>query len=162
MAPDALYRALHPFADPFDFITASECYPMLADGYRSDTARMETLKPNWEMANGAIYILPCASWARRISGVFANTLASREETRSFAVLTESTDGTYVVSVRSGKPLLRSANGFCGQFPTGGGRRGAAGINSLPASGLDCFVKAFSEYFGVGEKVCNGMAHAYPM
>ena len=32
--------------------------------------------------------------------------------------------------------------LCMQFPTGGGRAGAAGINDLPSDALEAFVAAF--------------------
>lgn len=154
IAPDELYRAVHPFSDPFDFMRASPHYREVLEGYRSDAARMDSLTPEYESDAGAIYILPCTPWARRISGVFANKLIGQGTTRSIAVLTEKTDGSYVVSVRSGQPALRGANGFCEQFPTGGGRKAAAGINSLPASALGSFAKAFAGYFAA-----SGAVHA---
>ncbi len=146
IAPDALYRAVHQFVDPQDFIDTSPHYRLLADGYRNDAARMANLTPNWQSPCGAIYILPDAPWARRISGVFANRLASKQQARAYAVLTENTDGSYVVSIRSGAPIARPANELCERFPGGGGRKAAAGINKLPASELEHFVKIFSEYF----------------
>ena len=147
VAPDKLYRVLHEFTAPFDFIEASPFYRLLEDGYRKDAARMENLRPNWEAAYGTIYILPRAAWARRISGIFANRLAATSNmSRSHAVLTEKDDGGYVVSVRSGSAQTHGANGLCEQFAGGGGRKAAAGINNLPASELDNFIKAFSEYF----------------
>jgi hypothetical protein len=33
-----------------------------------------------------------------------------------------------------------------KFPTGGGRKAAAGINKLPESSLDAFIKAFKETY----------------
>jgi hypothetical protein len=53
---------------------------------------------------------------------------------------------YVVSVRSplGSPL--SAAGLCKQFPTGGGRASAAGINCLTKADLDDFVSRFQQYY----------------
>jgi hypothetical protein len=152
VAPDMLYRALHLFADPFDFIATSPCYRLLAEGYRHDAARIEHLTPYWHSEASAVYILPPTQWARRISGIFANKLATSTDKRSYAVLTERADGSYVVSVRSGQPTERAANGLCEKFPSGGGRKAAAGINSLPAAELDNFIKAFSDYFTAGE-VC---------
>lgn len=146
IAPCALYRALHQFVDPFEFIDAAPEYRILSGGYRDDAARMENLKPSWQSVVGAVYILPAAPWARRISGIFANRLVSQGDTRSYAVLTETASGFYVVSVRSGQPARYSANGLCARFPTGGGRKAAAGINYLPANELDNFLKAFSDYF----------------
>ena len=150
VAPDMLYRSLHQFADPFDFITTSPYYRLLAEGYQHDAACIERLTPYWHSAAGAVYILPPAQWARRISGIFANKLAATEDKRSYAVLTERADGSYVVSVRSGQPATHAANGLCERFATGGGRKTAAGINNLPAAELDNFIKAFSDYFVTGE------------
>lgn len=158
IAPCALYQALHQFVDPFEFIDAAPEYRILSAGYMDDTARMENLKPTWQSAIGAVYMLPAAPWARRISGIFANRLVSPSDTRSYAVLTETTNGSYVVSIRSGQPARYSANGLCAQFPTGGGRKAAAGINNLPVSELDKFMKAFSEYFS-GVSAAAGGTHA---
>jgi hypothetical protein len=36
--------------------------------------------------------------------------------------------------------------LCMQFPTGGGRAGAAGINDLPTDSLDAFVDAFRQAY----------------
>jgi hypothetical protein len=155
IAPDALYRAVHQFVDPLDFINTSPHYCLLVDGYRNDVARMAGLRPQWKLPSGAIYVLPNAPWAHRIAGVFANKLSSPLATRSFAVLTEKADGSYIVSVRSGQPATRGANGLCEQFAGGGGRKAAAGINSLPAGELDVFAKVFSEYFAVRGKANAG-------
>lgn len=146
-APDALYRAISPYVDPFDFIASSSQYRMLADGYREDAARMTGLHPEWEWDYGAVYVLPDACWARRVSGVLANQLAAGDDGRAYAVLTENTDGTFVVSVRSGEPGTHAANVLCECFDGGGGRRAAAGINRLPADDVERFVRAFSDYFG---------------
>lgn len=157
IAPCALYRALHQFADPLDFIDAAPEYRILCSGYLDDATRMDDLKPGWQSDVGAVYILPAAPWARRISGIFANQLISPGDTRSYAVLTETANGAYVVSVRSGQPERYSANELCAKFPTGGGRKAAAGINCLPMSELDNFVKTFSEYFA-GASVAAGETH----
>lgn len=158
MAPDALYRAIQPFVDPLDFIQVSPHYRALVDGYHSDTAFVQNLQPQWRSAGGEIYILPGTPWARRISGVFANMLASQGGEQSFAILTPGTNNTYVVSVRSGQPALRAANGFCARFATGGGRKSAAGINALPASELDDFARQFSDYFDAGTLMPAGGTH----
>jgi hypothetical protein len=38
--------------------------------------------------------------------------------------------------------------LCMQFPTGGGRAGAAGINDLPADTLQRFIDAFEQAYSV--------------
>ncbi|MGE5616404.1 MAG: hypothetical protein ACM3X5_05770, partial [Bacillota bacterium] len=58
------------------------------------------------------------------------------------VITPSRDG-YVASVRSPAGAAASALDFCRRFPTGGGRKGAAGVNCLPASELEDFLALFT-------------------
>ena len=146
IAPEALYRELGGYENPFDFIAASAVYRDLREGYREDCARLHGLQPYLEQPGGAIYLLPATPWSRRISGVLANRLAARRDGASFAVLNERADGSYLVSVRSGAPSLRSACGLCRQFDSGGGRVAAAGINRLPRQELASFMKRFCEYF----------------
>ena len=59
------------------------------------------------------------------------------------MLTERPDGTYLVSVRAPLDDKQGADELCRQFPTGGGRAAAAGINALPGDQLDAFVDAFA-------------------
>ena len=155
MAPDALYRAVQPYTDPLDFIASAPEYRLLADGYETDAVRMQGLLPQWQWNHGAIYLLPDAPWARRVSGIFANRLSTEHAARSFAVLTTSSDGSFVVSVRSGAPATHAANDLCARFASGGGRRAAAGINCLPAAEIEDFAQAFCDYFSA----CGGRAHA---
>jgi hypothetical protein len=146
IAPDALYRALHEFVDPFDYIASSAQYQLLHDGYHLDAERMDALTPEWESACGTIFVLPLDPWARRISGVFANRQIAADAHVACAVLTEKSDGSFLVSVRSADPLARAANTLCERFFSGGGRRAAAGINDLPAHDIDKFVTSFFAYF----------------
>ena len=154
IAPEALYRLLSPFVDPFEFIEASDAYRILAEGYCDDVARIAGLQPQWTWPYGAVYVLPNADWARRVSGVLANRLAATDGTRAFAVLTEGSDGAFGVSVRSAEPSTHAADILCERF-AGGGRRTAAGINRLPAVDVDDFVRAFSDYF----VTCGERTHA---
>lgn len=146
-APDALYRALRPFADPMDFIAGSGEYRILLNGFESDAERMESLRAQWTAPCGAIYLLPNAPWARRIGGVFANRLAASDAGLSWAVLTGQSGGCYGVSVRAGAPMSAPAHRFCESFDSGGGRKAAAGINRLPASEIEHFAAKFFAYFG---------------
>ncbi|MES2115931.1 MAG: DHH family phosphoesterase [Pseudomonadota bacterium] len=146
MAPAALYRALAGYADPFQFIADSDDYCALCAGYHDDCARLQALRPHWERSGGAVYLLPDAPWARRISGVLANRLAAQHPGASFAILGERPDGSYVVSVRSGLPGAYSACELCRRFDTGGGRMAAAGINRLPGAQLAQFIDQFRQHF----------------
>lgn len=154
MAPAALYLALSGYVDPFDFIADSADYRTLCAGYQDDCTRLHALQPHWRRDGGAVYLLPSAPWARRVSGVLANRLAVQHAGSSFAILSARSDGDYVVSVRSGAPAEFSACGLCQQFDGGGGRKAAAGINRLPAAQLDRFIDLFSQYFALAGAACH--------
>ena len=143
--PAALYRQLQPFADPFMFM-AEAAYPILKQGYEADMARVMTVQAMDSRPSGQIYLLPAAKWARRISGVFGNKLAVDSPTRAHAVLTALPAGGYVVSVRAPLIAQSGADDLCSQFESGGGRKGAAGINHLPQSDVERFVKSFHAVF----------------
>jgi len=55
------------------------------------------------------------------------------------VLTSRPDGSYLVSVRAPLNNKTDADTLCMEFPTGGGRKAAAGINALPANMLEPFL-----------------------
>jgi hypothetical protein len=145
-APDALYREIRPYIDPFAFIAESVAYGKLSEGYAEDIMQAQDLPAEIDEARIMLVLLPDAPWTRRISGVFGNELARLAPERAHALMTELPDGGYRVSVRA--PLARKsgADVLCMQFPTGGGRRAAAGINVLPADRVDAFVAAFREKY----------------
>ncbi len=144
--PAALYQAVHAYIDPFDFLQNAAQFTVLRNAYASDMAFMQGLSADRESELTSIYVLPAQAWARRVSGILANQLTQEQAGKSFAVLTAKADGSYVVSVRSGDAENCPASQFCSAFATGGGRRGAGGINHLPASEVDNFVQAFIAYF----------------
>ena len=144
--PAALYRQLQPFADPFVFIAESPAYQTLKQGYEDDMARAVAVNATDARAAGRIFMLPPEKWARRISGVFGNQLAVESPTQAHAVLTARPEGGFVVSVRAPLEARSGADVLCSQFETGGGRKGAAGINHLPESEVDRFVSAFYAVF----------------
>jgi len=145
-APDALFRALNPYADPFAFIHESTEFRKLADGYAEDIAHARKVAPHIEKEHICLHILPDEAWARRASGVFGNELARLNPGRAHALLTETELGFYRVSVRAPLNSPEHADTLCMQFPTGGGRKGAAGINELPNAMFDDFIKAFAETY----------------
>ena len=144
--PAALYRQLRPYTDPFAFIAESAAYQTLKTGYQEDMARAVALTPTETRAAGRIFVLPAKKWARRISGVFGNQLAVESPAHAHAVLTAKPDGGYVVSVRSPLRNKSGADELCSQFDTGGGRKGAAGINHLPESEMGRFIAKFYAVF----------------
>jgi hypothetical protein len=62
------------------------------------------------------------------------------------MLTRLPAGGFLVSVRA--PLARpdGADVLCRGFPSGGGRKAAAGINLLPEAEYDTFLKRFQAAF----------------
>ncbi len=142
LTPDQLYRAIAPFPDPFVFIAESPAYRLLDDGYASDMAQTGELEAIVETSTVAAFLLPDEPWARRTSGVLGNQLARAHPTRAHALVTQLTGDYYRISVRAPLNDKKNADTLCMQFATGGGRKAAAGINSLPAANLDNFIAAF--------------------
>ena len=146
--PQDLYRRVVQYADPFDFIVdGAEDFQKLEAGYRDDMAAAAALAPSHSNVSVAAYLLPDAPWARRVSGVFSNDLANAHPARAHAVITAKSDGTYLVSVRAPLDNKTGADELCMEFPTGGGRKAAAGINALPGDSLEHFIQRFSAFYG---------------
>ncbi|SFN24300.1 Single-stranded DNA-specific exonuclease, DHH superfamily, may be involved in DNA replication intiation [Nitrosospira briensis] len=145
--PAELYGEIKPYPDPFVFIAESAAFARLAAGFRDDIVMVDSLCPLLDGIHYAAYLLPDASWARRVSGVFANRLANDNPCRAHAVITHSGHGDYSVSVRASKANPQGADSLCMKFETGGGRKAAAGINRLPTGSLDRFLALFAEQFG---------------
>jgi hypothetical protein len=134
----------HP--DPLDFAARSEVYQRVAEGYRTDMALAAGVRPARQSSGAVLFVLPDAPWARRVSGTLANDLAKAHAGEAVALLSPKTSGGYLVSVRVPRDARVSAEAFCRKFPTGGGRKTAAGINHLPAEALNEFGSAFENEF----------------
>ena len=93
-----------------------------------------------------ITILDNAPWARRVSGSYGNVLAVQNPGQAHAVLTYNSGGGYLVSIRAPKNSPTGADTLALQFPTGGGRAAAAGINDLPKDALDTFIIKFKQAY----------------
>lgn len=143
VSPDVLYQRLYGYQSPFEFMqdNAQVCH-QLAEGYANDMALANQTLSEYETDKVAVFILPDAKWARRVSGVWGNDLANRYPDRAHAVLTHNNAGGFVVSVRSPVNNKIGADDVCAQFPGGGGRKAAAGINHLSTDTLTVFKNAF--------------------
>ena len=142
--PVDLYRAVQPFTDPLDFYHNSPDLSRLRQGFDADMHEARTRLPLSETDRGRVYQMPDAPWARRSVGVFANERAREEENKGHALLVDDGQGGYVVSVRAPLATKKGAVDLCRQFPSGGGRAAAAGINHLPEADVDAFLAAFSQ------------------
>ncbi|HSQ82014.1 MAG TPA: acetyltransferase [Casimicrobiaceae bacterium] len=138
--PAELYRTLSRYADPFAFIRDEPLRSEIERSRLEDLSRAQTTPPLASLTGATVYMLPDAAWSRRVRGAFANELANRSPDRAHALLTPDDRGGYMVSLRA--PLTRptGADALCRRFATGGGRRGAAGINHLPPDGLPEFLR----------------------
>lgn len=144
--PDELYRRLQAYGEPFAFIDDAPEFQALKLGYAEDMAQARSLAPYRVKPSGAVYLLPDAAWARRVSGAFANELAQAYPERAHALITLASQGHYVVSVRSPLAVRQGADALCRQFESGGGRAAAAGINRLAEADLGRFLQAFYAAF----------------
>jgi len=145
--PADLYRMISRYGDPLDFIDdGREHFQTLETGYQQDMAAAAALAPEFKDAATAVYMLPNEAWARRVSGVYSNDLANGDPNSAHAVLTVKANGDYLVSVRAPLNNKTGADELCRAFPTGGGRKAAAGINNLPAQQLPKFIDALSAFY----------------
>ena len=145
--PADLFNLMLPYKNPLDFI--SNCdheYEKLENGYENDFKSAESANTLFSDNAVAVYELPNEAWARRVSGVFGNHLANLNPDRGHAILTNKSDGNFLVSVRAPLNNKRGAADLCRKFPSGGGREAAAGINDMPKSTVDDFIVQFREQY----------------
>ncbi|WP_336333273.1 acetyltransferase [Pseudomonas putida] len=128
--PLALAAELLPYTEPLDFVRCSESFAVLRAGHAADMAAAADLSPWREHDGMRLFRLPQQPWARRVSGVLANTLAAATPERAVGLLSAKADGSWMFSLRVPADAVWSADEFCRQFPSGGGRVRAAGINRV--------------------------------
>jgi hypothetical protein len=149
VSPVDLAADMLPFEDPREFLARSAAARRLAGGFRADLELARRLPPHRAGPGAVLYLLPDAAWARRASGTLANDRAKAHADSAVAIVSPKTTGGYLVSIRVPRDAKVSAEVFCRRFPTGGGRRTAAGINHLPEAALDDFAAAFLGEFQTG-------------
>jgi hypothetical protein len=144
--PAELCRVMRGYVDPFRFAGSEGILRTIDDSRRTDLESARGTRPLAHASGAAVYVLPDAAWSRRVRGAFGNELAHAHPLRAHAVLTPDGQGGFTVSVRA--PMARpvGADALCRQFTSGGGRASAAGINHLPADGLDAFRLRFESAF----------------
>lgn len=148
ISPKDLYQQLMCYSSPFDLQQDSRSpFSLLKQGYEQDNKNLEPIEPTVSTDFVEVYELPCEAWARRICGVFGNELANKNPNKAHAILTLNQDGhSYTVSVRAPLTNRTGADEICSQFPTGGGRTAAAGINQLPLNAVNQFTTALNQYY----------------
>ncbi|HEY9043867.1 MAG TPA: DHH family phosphoesterase [Rheinheimera sp.] len=139
-APAALYQQLMTYDSPFAVIAdAQSPFAALNAGYDADLAKARSCKPLSDNTAVLAVQLDNAPWAARISGSYGNILAAENPAKAVVVVTSNADDSLTISLRAPKNNPYGAADICSQFATGGGREGAAGINSLDRSELDVFL-----------------------
>jgi len=145
--PADLYREFVAFADPLELIASEpEAWQKLRDGYEVDMAEGLAAPVVAETSTSLVVKLHDEAWARRVSGVLGNELANRNPDKACAIVTEKADGDYLASIRAPLNNRTGADEVARQFPTGGGRKAAAGINALPAEQLEAFVGTMATFW----------------
>lgn len=144
--PRELAKAMRPYVDPFEFISNESAYQTLREGYHHDMKQAEALTAEEHDDTTALFIMPDAAWARRVSGVYGNLLARLHPDRAHAILTLMRNGNFRVSVRAPLSTRQGADVLCREFPNGGGRQAAAGINELDKTDYALFVSRFRQIF----------------
>ncbi|EOG1784032.1 DHH family phosphoesterase [Vibrio parahaemolyticus] len=145
--PADLYRALVQYISPFEVIEdKASPYYQLQLAYQQDIDAAQAVPATYESDTLKLFELPNTAASRRISGVYGNWLANQNPDSAHAVLTENADGTYTVSLRAPLNNKQGAVAVCGQFPTGGGREAAAGINALRKEDVNAFIDEVETYY----------------
>lgn len=148
ISPEDLYLELVQYPCPLQLRDdPSSPFYRLKEGYNSDYAKLENLTPIHESDESRAFELPCETWARRISGTFGNELANQQPNKAHAVLTLNPNkADYTVSVRAPLNYRIGADEICSTFPTGGGRKAAAGVNQLPIEDKETFLGVLNSFY----------------
>jgi len=145
--PADLYHQLLKYSDPFELIDEKgSIFTQLKNAYIADMDKAQSAEVLFNNEHFKAVQLADEPWARRVSGVFGNELANTSPNKAHAVLTKNHDGSYTVSLRAPLNDKQGAGDLCANFPTGGGRAAAAGINALPQEMLSDFFNSVSKYY----------------
>ena len=144
--PSEIARLIGPYQSPFEFVANEDVLERLQVTFAADLQLARAIPPTFESKVSATFILPDASWARRVSGAFANALASQYPSRAHAVLNKLPSGCYLVSIRAPTLTPFRAHEIAVRFKGGGGRAAAAGINELPSADLALFYSLLDETY----------------
>ncbi len=144
--PADLYKAIQSYTNVFEFLAQAKQLAILRNAYESDMQKALSVNEHPTNDKNRVFFFPNESWARRVGGVFSNMKAREQQDSAHALITENSDQTFRISVRAPLTDRRDAVTLCNEFPTGGGREAAAGINNLPAKMLDSFLDRFSEIY----------------
>ena len=146
-APEQLFLTLVQYENPLKLIAeTNSVFHQLENAYNQDMEKAINAKILADNQQCKAVELPDEAWARRVSGVFGNELANQSPDKAHIVFTINSDDSYTVSLRAPLNNKQGAGDICAEFPTGGGRAAAAGVNKLPAEMINAFIKAVAQYY----------------
>jgi hypothetical protein len=148
--PADLAARMAPFRNALDFCWEESILGPLAAQFESDRDRFQALLPLASAPGASAYLVPDEPFARRYGATWANERVLENPGEALAVIHPAEDGTYKISIRAPRDAgasVRSASDLAKEFPTGGGRKLAAGIDALPADQLQRFTDRFCGFFG---------------
>lgn len=145
--PVELYQILSQYESPFDVINDTDSpYGNLEDGFHIDMGRAEQCDVIEENDVVIAVQLDDAAWARRVSGVYSNKLASDNPEKAVIVATRNKDSSLTISLRAPRNHQHGAGDLCSSYPEGGGRAGAGGINKLEPHHLPIFIAMVADFY----------------
>lgn len=144
--PKYVYLDLKEYESPFEYRKKSEVYNKIYTQMKSDEAELCSSEILHDTEVGKIILLPNTKASIRYSGIYSNKQTTDNPNKAFAILTSIDEENYRISIRSPKTNPHGASKLALQFPTGGGREKAAGINELPKSELNDFINKFEDIY----------------
>jgi hypothetical protein len=155
--PADLAVRMSAFASALDFCREDGIFGPLETRFETDRSHFEGLRPLVDAPASRAFLVPDEPWARRFAATWANDRILAHPSEALAMIHPRANGTYSVSIRAprrpegaaadpSRPIPSAAD-LASEFPTGGGRKLAAGINVLPASDFERFLARFRVFFG---------------
>jgi hypothetical protein len=146
--PATLAQEISRFTAAQEFCQQNSIFTPLENQFNSDEAHFHDLKPLIQNPCAMAYLVPAEAWARRFSATWANQTVLENPLQALAIIHLRSDGNYLVSIRAPRGQVRapSAADLAAEFPTGGGRKLAAGINNLPSDDFNRFLNRFVDFF----------------
>ena len=146
--PKDVYLDIKNYESPFQYRKKSEVYNKIFTQMKSDESELSSSEIIHDSDIGKVILLPNSTASIRYSGIYSNQQTTNSPNKAFAILTLVGDDNYRISIRSPKNNPYGASKLALQFPTGGGREKAAGINELPINQLKNFIEKFEKVYDV--------------
>lgn len=145
--PIDIYEDMAQYRNPFNYFRRSRLFHAIHDQMLADKEQLSRSTVLFDEEFGMVVQLPSSVASSRYSGIYSNDLAMSDPDKAFAIVTANGED-FKVSIRAPINRPTGAVTLANQFPTGGGREKAAGINVLPQDKIHEFYSGFSDIFNV--------------